>query len=57
MPLHEGKASKDECNNYVYRDISLLGVPGKIHGRILAERLMQVTKKKVSDKQGGFCRG
>ncbi len=55
MPLHKGKGSKDECNNY--RGISLLSVPGKIHGRILIKRLMQVTEKKVSDEQGGFRKG
>ena len=27
FPLHKGKGSKDECNDY--RGISLLSVPGK----------------------------
>ncbi len=51
----KGKGNKDECNNY--RGFSLLSVPGKIHGKILTERLMQVIEKKVSDEQGGFRRG
>ena len=29
-------------------------MPGKVHGRIPSERLMQVTEKEVSDEQGGF---
>ncbi len=50
VPLHKSKGNKDECNNY--RGISLLSVPGKVNGRILTERLMQVNEKKVSDEQG-----
>lgn len=30
VPLHKGKGSKNECNNY--REISLLSVPGKVYG-------------------------
>ncbi len=55
VPLHKGKGNKDECNNY--RGISLSSVSGKIFGRVLTERLMQVTEKKVSDEQGGFRKG
>ncbi len=55
VPLHIGKVNKDECNNY--RGINLSSVPGKIYGRILIEKLMQVTEKKVSDEQGGFRNG
>ncbi len=32
-------------------------MPGKIYGRILTERLMQVTEKKVGDEQGRFRKG
>ncbi len=55
VPLHKGKRNKDECNKK--RGISLLSVPGKIYGRILTERLMQVTEKKVNDEQHGFRKG
>ncbi len=41
-----------DSNNY--RTISLLSVLGKIYGKILTERLMQVTDKKVSGEQVGF---
>ncbi len=55
MPLYKDKGNKDECNNY--RGIRLLSVPGKIYGRILTERLMQITEKKVNDEQRGFRKG
>ncbi len=49
MPLHNGKGSKDECNNY--RGLSAISVPGKVHGRVLTERLMEVSEGKVKEKQ------
>ena len=33
VPLHLGKGSKDECNNY--RGVSLLSVPGRMYGGVL----------------------
>ena len=41
----------------VTRGISLLSVPGKVYGRVLTERLMEVTEGKVSEEQGGFRKG
>ncbi len=32
-------------------------MPGKVYGRILTERLMEVTEGKVSEEQGGFRKG
>ncbi len=56
VPLYyKGKGSKSECSSY--RGISLLSVPGKVHGRILTKRLMEVTEGKVSEEQGGFRKG
>ncbi len=55
MPLHKSKDSKNECDNY--RGISLLSVPGKVYGRVLTERLMEVTEGKVSEEEGGFRKG
>ncbi len=52
MPLYKGKGNREERNNY--RGISLLRVPGKIYGRILSERIMQITDKSEGDEQGGF---
>ncbi len=55
VPLDKGKGSRSECRSY--RGISLLSVPGKVYGRILTERLMEVTEGKVSEEQGGFRKG
>ena len=32
-------------------------MPGKVYGRVLTERLMEVTEGKVSEDQGGFKKG
>ena len=48
VPLHKGKGSKSECNNY--RVISLLSVPVKVYRRILTERVMELTEKKVREE-------
>ncbi len=55
VPLYKGKGSRSECSSY--RGISLLSVPGKVYGRILTERLREVTEGKVSEDQGGFGKG
>ncbi len=55
VPLYKGKGSRNECGSY--RGISLLSVPGKVCGRILTKRLMEVTEGKVSEEQGGFRNG
>ncbi len=34
-----------------------MSVPGKVYGRILTERLMELTEGKVSEEQGGFRKG
>ncbi len=52
VPLYKGKGSRRECSSY--REINLLSVPGKVYGRILTERLMEVTEGKVSEEQVGF---
>ncbi len=51
VPLYKGKGSRSECSSY--REISLLSVPGKVYGRILTERLMEVAegKRKVSGNE------
>ena len=50
--LLKGKGSKDEYNDY--REITCLSLLGKVYGRFLMERLMEVTEGKVSEEQGGF---
>ncbi len=55
VPLYKGRGSRSECSSY--RGISLLSVPENVYGRILTERLMEVTEGKVSEEQGGFRKG
>ncbi len=55
VPLYKGNGSRSDCSSY--RGISLLSVPGKVYGRILTERLMEVTDGKVSEEQGDFRKG
>ncbi len=55
VPLYKGKGSRSECSSY--RGISLLSIPGKVYGRLLTERLKEVTDGKVSEDQGRFRKG
>ncbi len=55
VPLYKGKGRRSECSSY--RGISLLSIPGRVYGRILTERLLEVTEQKVSEDQGGFRKG
>ncbi len=52
VPTYKGKGSRSECTSC--RGISLMCVPGKVYGRILTERLMEVTEGKMSEEQGDF---
>ncbi len=55
VKFYKAKGSRSECSNY--RGISLLSVPGIVYGKILTERLMEITERKVSEEQGGFRKG
>ena len=55
VPLYKGKGKKDECKNY--RGISLLSVVGKVYGRILINRVSELTDSKMGEEQGGFRTG
>ena len=44
VPLHKGKGSKSESNNY--RVISRLSVWGKVYRRILTERVMELLRRR-----------
>jgi len=46
VPVYKGKGDKDECGNY--RGISLLSIPGKVHGKILIGRVQEITNGKVN---------
>ena len=49
------KGSKEECKNY--RGISLLSIPGKVYGRIMIERVRNITESRIGEEQGGFRKG
>lgn len=55
VPLYKGKGSKEECKNY--RGISLLSIPGKVHARVVTQRLQKITDDKIGEEQGGFRKG
>ncbi len=56
VPLPKHKVNKNKCNNH--RSISLFYVSGNyIYGRVLTEKLMQITEEKVSDEEGSFRKG
>ena len=55
IPIYKGKGDRKECGSY--RGISLLSIPGKVYGRILIERVMEMTESKISQEQGGFRKG
>lgn len=55
LPLYKGKGSQQECKNY--RGISLLSVVGKSYAKVLIERVMDVTERKIWDVQAGFRKG
>ncbi len=55
MLFYQRKGNREEHHNY--RGISQLSVPGKIYGRILNERIMNIADKNVGDEQGGLRKG
>ena len=42
VPIYKGKGSKDECSSY--RGISSLSMPGKVYGKVIIERVMEITE-------------
>jgi hypothetical protein len=55
VPLYKGKGCVKECRNY--RAISLLSVPGKVYGKILIDKVRNVTTEQMWDVQSGFMSG
>ncbi len=37
VPVYKGKGSRGECGSY--RSISLLSIPGMVHGKVIIERV------------------
>ena len=42
IPIYKGKGDRKECGSY--RGISLLSIPGKVYGRVLIVRVMEITQ-------------
>ncbi len=55
VPVYKGKGRRGECGSY--RGISLLSIPRKVHGKVIIERVQQLTEDKISEEQGGFRNG
>ena len=55
VPIYKGKGDKCECKNY--RGISLLSIPGKVYGRVVIEKVRELTERLVGEEQGGFRQG
>ncbi len=54
VPVYKGKGKRRECGSY--RGISLLSIPGKVYGKVIIERVQQLTEEKISEEQGGFSK-
>ena len=55
VPIYKGEDDRRECTNY--RGISILSISGKIYGKLLITRVMEGTKKQVTEEQGEFRSG
>ena len=55
VPIYKDKCDRSECKNY--GGISLLSVPGKMHGRILIENVRSLTEGLIGEEQSGFRSG
>ena len=53
--MGKGKGDRREYANY--RGVSILGIPGKIYGRLLISIVMKNTKEQRAEEQGGFRYG
>src|SRR5215469_5830357 len=52
VPVYKGRGNKSECGSY--RVISMMSVVGKLYGRVVIDRVKNITKGLVGEEQGGF---
>ena len=52
VSLYKGNGVKEECKNY--RGISLLSIPGKLYGRVVINRVRELTNGAMKEEQSGF---
>ena len=50
VPIYKGSGDRSKCKNY--RGISLLGIPSKVHGRILIEKVHSLTEGLIKEQCG-----
>ena len=55
VPFYKRKGDRLECKNF--RDISLLAIPGKVYGRVLIEKVREITEDLIGEEQSGFRMG
>ena len=48
----ERKGDKMKCKNYM--DISLLSIPGKVYGKVLIEKVREMTEGLIGEEQCCF---
>ena len=53
MYLYKGKGEKEGAD---YRIITFVGIPGKVHGRGIIERVRASTENQIGNKQDYFRR-
>src|SRR5215469_2260738 len=55
VPVDKGRGSKSECGSY--RGISMMSVVGKLYGRVVIDRVKNLTEGLVGEEQRGFRKG
>src|SRR5215469_5652612 len=55
VPVYKGRGNKSECGSY--RGISMTSVVGKLYGRVLIDRVKNITDGLVGEEQEGFRKG
>ena len=48
VPIYKKKQRKVECKNY--RGLSLLSIPGKVHGRTIIQRVIKETEELTGEE-------
>jgi hypothetical protein len=51
VQLFKSNGDKKECKNY--RGISLLSTPGKVYGRLMIDRVSEITEVQIRDEVSG----
>src|SRR5215469_6371729 len=55
VSVYKRRGNKNECASY--RGISMMSVVGKLYGRVVIDRVKNITEGLVGEEQGGFRKG